>query len=950
MWPTRVLLVLLVTLALAGPVAASDSIDDRVRALIKEGDDLGAASVRSSAEALARYREADRLVANSSDSRLRATVRTKLAVGYFNLDRLTDAVEAASHAVQMARDAGAADLTGAALRTLGGSLIGLARFEEAETALKASAEISATHGTSNDLALAWNNLSVNARMQGKLGEAIGFGRQALGVTDRALDNGETLTPRVLFAVPFNVGKALADSGDYLDSRAYLDRAFTTAKATGDIGGQMHVLFDTGEWYEAQGDLGRAARYYERAVEFGRQHEAGLDGRGKSLRGLGRIAIAAGRVADAVRYLAEAVNALDRSQQVAHVVPALVDLARARDAAGDPEGAARDLERAIAIARQQDQATGLVLALIERGRQRLLAGRLDDSASDFSTAVVTAEREQLLPLTPAAWAGRASLAEARADWIGALASSEEAARALERIRGRVVSIDLRTSFAAAAHDTFAGIVRVLMVLHAADPVGGYGERAFAALERERSLALDVALVEARAASTSGTAPAAMRIAQIQNVLFTPDLAADRRQSLLRALDDAERDLAMAEAGSAGRGRERGVAREYPTLASLQAALAPNETVVEYLPAAVGAAAFVVTPTTMRIVPLSLPADLETRVDFFVSALQSNSRDAAIASGRGLAARLLDPVLAQVDPNARLMFVTSGALARLPFAALPVTDARGRVVPLLARHDTTYLPSLTILERQRRQGQGRLGRSMLAVADATSVGGYALGLPTLPASRTEVRAVTRPETGSRVLIGADATEHAVKRELSAAFSVVHLATHAILDPTVPERSAVLLGASDDEDGLLQSREIYELPIAGSLVVLSGCRTADGQASGAEGLRSLARAFLQAGGRTVVGSLWDIDDTGAAAMVMAFYAQIEQGRDGGAALRAAQLALAGHDPYASSRMWAAMVLQGDPAVMMERAEASAVAALPASMLIALIAWLFGCSAWSRRAPSLA
>jgi CHAT domain-containing protein len=513
---------------------------------------------------------------------------------------------------------------------------------------------------------------------------------------------------------------------------------------------------------------------------------------------------------------------------------------------------------------------------------------------------------------------------------------------------VVSIDLRASFSAATHETFRGLVRVLMVLHAAHPEAGYGERAFGALERERSHALDMALVEAGAGSVPEAVPApTSRIAQIQNALFTPDITGDRQRSLLRELDDAERDLAMAESGPAGVGRQpRATRREHPALTALQQALGPTETVVEYRASAHNAAAFVVTATSLRIVPLSMPPDLDARIDFFVNVLQANRRDASIASGHALASMVLDPVLAHVTADARLLFVTSGSLARLPFAALPVIDQHGRVAPLLARHEVSYLPSLTSLASQRRQARGRLTRRALAVADAGNAGDRGRLIASLPASRAEARAVALPGTGSRILIGADATERAVKEAASDGYSVLHLATHAVLDATVPERSAVLLGASDGEDGLLQSREIYQLPIAGSLVMLSGCRTADGQVSGAEGLRSLARAFLQAGGRTVVGSLWDLPDRGAARMIATFYTQLDQGRDAGAALRTAKLSLAGNDPYASSHAWAALVLQGDPSVRMDRGEAGSIRAVPVGMATLMLSWLVGSAARNRRA----
>lgn len=938
------LLVTLVTVSLLPSGAIAQDHDERIRQLIAEGDQFAAEAVRRYAETYARFAEADRLAANSANARLRAEARARLATGLFFLDRLTEAAAAGREAAEMARAAGANDLLGGAVRTVGSALLGLARFEEAEAALLESAEITSRYGTADGLARSWNNLAVNARMQGKLAEAIGYGHQALGVVDGALAAGEPVTPRMLFAAPFNLGKAMADSGDYLDSRAYLDRAFTTAVQHGDIGGQMHVLFDTGEWYEAQGDLARAERYYQRAVEFTRRHESGEDTRGKSLRGLGRIAFARGQVAEAVRYLDEAVTLLDARQQEAFIVPALVDLARARSAAGDHGGSARDLERAASIARARNQVSGLVMALVERAHQRLAGGRLDSADPDFAEAIAIADRERLLALAPAAWAGRASLAEARGNWIDALASYERAAAALDRLRGRIVSVDLRATFAAAAHSTFAGIVRVSLQLHASRPTEGYDAHALAALERERSHDLDHAVADAGVISPSLRAAEA-RIVRLQNALFVPDVPAERRQALLQALDDAERDLAL-EASVPARG---GIAVEAEprrlTVAAFQRALGPGETVVEYTAAAEGAAAVVITRSALHVVPLRWPADLDARIDFFVTALEEQSKEASIRSGRALAALLLDPVLAYVAPGTRLMIVTSGTLARLPFAALPLLGKEGQPTPLLVRNEVTLLPSLSMLEAQRRAGRSRLARRVLAVADAGNAEARARDLAPLPASRVEARAVAHPRSSSRILIGASATERAVKLAVPEAFSVVHLATHALLDHTVPERSAVLLGPSDGEDGLLQAREIYQLPVAGSLVVLSGCRTAGGQVSGAEGLRSLARAFLKAGGRTVLGSMWDVPDAGAAAIVMAFYSHLARGRDAGAALRAAQLSQAGSDPYATSRTWAAMVLTGEPALELESLGPSAAGAAPAAVLAALLLWLTGGVAWDLR-----
>jgi CHAT domain-containing protein len=96
------------------------------------------------------------------------------------------------------------------------------------------------------------------------------------------------------------------------------------------------------------------------------------------------------------------------------------------------------------------------------------------------------------------------------------------------------------------------------------------------------------------------------------------------------------------------------------------------------------------------------------------------------------------------------------------------------------------------------------------------------------------------------------------------VIHFAAHAVTDDTRPERSAIVLAPGDgDEDGLLQIREIVELDLKGPLVILSACRSASGSVLAGEGVMGLARAFLQAGARVVVGSLWPLRDDDAGAL---------------------------------------------------------------------------------------
>ena len=109
--------------------------------------------------------------------------------------------------------------------------------------------------------------------------------------------------------------------------------------------------------------------------------------------------------------------------------------------------------------------------------------------------------------------------------------------------------------------------------------------------------------------------------------------------------------------------------------------------------------------------------------------------------------------------------------------------------------------------------------------------------------------------RLLLGTNATETAFKAEPLADFEIIHIAAHGIASAKFPDRAALVLGNDPKsvEDGLLQVREIRDLNLAADLVTLSACDTGVGALEGEEGIANLVRAFLFAGAKSVVASLW-------------------------------------------------------------------------------------------------
>ena len=161
--------------------------------------------------------------------------------------------------------------------------------------------------------------------------------------------------------------------------------------------------------------------------------------------------------------------------------------------------------------------------------------------------------------------------------------------------------------------------------------------------------------------------------------------------------------------------------------------------------------------------------------------------------------------------------------------------------------------------------------------------------------------------------DASRALVTSQALARYRVVHFATHGLLDSERPELSGIVLSLFDrqgrPQNGFLRLHEIYNLSLPADLVVLSACQTALGKEVKGEGLVGLTRGFMYAGASRVSASLWKVDDAGTAELMRRFYAHmLKDGQTPAAALRAAQVEMAGQTLWRSPYFWAAFVMQGD------------------------------------------
>ncbi|HEV7921277.1 MAG TPA: CHAT domain-containing protein [Thermoanaerobaculia bacterium] len=297
-------------------------------------------------------------------------------------------------------------------------------------------------------------------------------------------------------------------------------------------------------------------------------------------------------------------------------------------------------------------------------------------------------------------------------------------------------------------------------------------------------------------------------------------------------------------------------------------------------------------------VALPAkDVEAAVARHLTAIAADDEAGVRREGRWLYDRLIAPVAGALAPDADLVIVPDGVLQAFPFATLVTPDG----VYLIERHPLAATPSASVFFQAPAASAGD---SLLAVAQPSPE-----GLKPLRSVLAEARNIAATYPRGRLHVGREITPAAFLDSAGVA-GYVHFAGHARTDMARPARSALLFQSGGEQPAELTAREIgaSRLP-AHPLVVLAACSTGRGSARSNEGADSLATAFLQAGARGVVATLWDVDDASAARLFRAVHDNLRRNERPSDALRDAQRAFIHSQTPADRRpsLWASTALFG-------------------------------------------
>jgi CHAT domain-containing protein len=377
----------------------------------------------------------------------------------------------------------------------------------------------------------------------------------------------------------------------------------------------------------------------------------------------------------------------------------------------------------------------------------------------------------------------------------------------------------------------------------------------------------------------------------------------------------------------------------SLAKTQQLLSPQQTLLEFFVGDASIFVFVVQPKNSRVVkiPRDFPltawvqalregiSGYHTAAQKTPAGYQSTVLQYADAAQR-LYSKLLAPIAESLTDE--LIIVPGESLYNLPFEALlsaaPTDLSNFGTYPfLLKKHAVHYAYSATMLhqmmERKHRQAttDGLLAFAPFYGEDTTSLTtllrqetAVRLGFSALPFSGEEVfRAKTRYGGNSKVWLGNAASKQTFL-ELAAKYRILHLATHGKANPAAGEFSFLAFASPESENGLLSVGELYNLPVNADLVVLSACETGIGEQQRGEGVLSLARAFAFAGAKSIVASLWSVNDQSTMQIMDNFYKEIKAGKPKNIALANAKRSYLLQNPGLGAHpfFWAGFVALGD------------------------------------------
>lgn len=853
-------------------------------------------------QAIARFQQASSIGRELGDKRLAGSTMNNLSLVYDEQGDYTTSLRQYQLALELYEGADFARGESDTLGNIGGVNLLLGRYEEALSYYQRALAISETLESKPSMSLDHGNLALCYLGLGQTDTALDHFELAAGL---AVETGMRKEQALWLR---GKGNALIQKGQYdLGLQAHRD-ALAIYQDIGARGVLLDALHDMGRMHLMLGDLVSAEQYFQRGTVLA--SELGVaQAVTANLLALGDLQARRGHLEEAGALYQQSLGRASAAGELNYQAESLLRLSLVHREQQRSDEAESEIRQALAIAQNTGAGPVEAEAWYATGELARLGGETAPALEAYARAQAVAGTGTAPDLLWQIHYGRAQSLILGGERQAAVSELEAAVLIIESVRARLQEERFKAGYVQDKYQVYIALVRLQLEL-------GLTQQAFSTAERLRARSfLDQLETSGPVVRNNRQSQAEFalreRIRQLRSALAQENNmpAPDRRQ---KAVDIFSSELLASEREYQAlldniRGQSViGQAVNTPTLTEVQSQLRPGEALVEYVVGDEQVMIFFMQPGKLSAVTSSPgQSSLRSKVNLVRELLQQPSNDRWRAPAASLSETLIEPLQRQalLEGVHHLYLVPHGILNYLPFAVLPMREATDSPV-LLEQFTLSYLPAAAALVREPKEPA--VSPSLLALAPERTRLRYAL---------EEARSIAKLyQPQSQLLSGRDATESAFK-EQAGSYEILHLSTHGYFNSGNPLLSGLELEADENNDGLLEVHEILGLSLHAGLVTLSACETGMGsgffnQIPAGDEFVSLTRAFLLAGSRSVMATLWRVDDRSTVEVMEGFYNRLEQGgsiNDQAAALAQIQRELRLSKNYSHPFYWAPFVLVG-------------------------------------------
>ncbi|MBN1271838.1 MAG: CHAT domain-containing protein [Candidatus Aminicenantes bacterium] len=702
----------------------------------------------------------------------------------------------------------------------------------------------------------------------------------------------------------NIGIIYENIGNYDKSLDYLHMAL---KIDRELGNELYIAMDLnnlGETYRSRGLLNENKEDLHKALENFKQVLKIINKKKDTkteisvLNNLGIVHSDLENYSEALSFFDIAYEKAQKESDIEAIGMILNNMGIAYSNLGDYEESTRKYEKAINIALEIRGGKILWEAYLEIGKAYELQGEIEKARENYQNSISIIEDIR----------SRIKLEELKASYLGSY----------KRI------------------DAYHRLIHLLVREGQNSNNKKLWEEAFNYLERARARAFldsleisQVNISQGLSLKLKNEEKALMSdISKLYTKLLETEISPEARQTIHNQIEEKEQELEALKREI--RTQSPAYANlKYPDIITLNEArrlLKKSSTAVfEYSIAEKNSYLFVLTRKKLDIFPLPTKENLHRLVSKHLRVI-TDKENLDFSSSHELFKVLIQPGLTNRIQN--LIIVPDDILHFLPFETL-CTHAKSESW-LIKDSNISYVPSMsslreiTLRKKNRRFspqynflafGDPNSGKDDLNSISSNLLQNFfsngSFDFSPLRYSELEVTRIGSlfKKEKKTIFLREESSEETLKQYDLSAFKIIHFATHSIIDEKQPIRSSIVLFLDNDptEDGLLQTREIFNLKLNADLVTLSSCQTGLGQYITGEGIEGLNRAFFFSGANSVLMSLWSVHDQASYHLMERFYHHLKNNLPIYSALRQAKLEMIDSQTFSHPYYWAGFIISG-------------------------------------------